>query len=75
MRLKNGRFIKNQVVERVNNALAGMSNAKKLKIENTDQETTRGEIPDENGIITWKTLAKSLKCIHCKSLLDLEKSL
>lgn len=72
-RLKNGRFVKKKVADKIKNALASMSDAKKSKVENTDQETARGEIPDENGIVTWKILAKSLKCINCKSLLDLEK--
>lgn len=50
-----------------------MSDAKKLKIANTLEDIDRGEIPDENGIVTWKVIAKNLKCTNCKSLLDLEK--
>ncbi|XP_044594135.1 uncharacterized protein LOC123271775 isoform X2 [Cotesia glomerata] len=37
------------------------------------RETDRDEIPDENGIVTWKVIAKNLKCCSCRSLLDLEK--
>ncbi|KAK0176941.1 hypothetical protein PV328_001039 [Microctonus aethiopoides] len=72
-RLKNGRFVKKKTADKINKALESMAREKKSKAENTLQDTDGGEIPDENGIITWKVMAKNLKCTNCRSLLDLEK--
>lgn len=72
-RLKNGRFVKKKTADKINKALESMAREKKSKAENTLQDTDGGEIPDENGIVTWKVMAKNLKCTNCRSLLDLEK--
>nr|XP_046482239.1 uncharacterized protein LOC124219112 [Neodiprion pinetum] len=72
-RLKNGRFVKKRTADKINNALAGISNAKKPKVEIALDGKDGDKIPDENGIVTWKVIAKNLKCTSCRSLLDLEK--
>lgn len=51
-----------------------MSEAKKLKNQETLDDTTQCEIPDENCIVALRKLAKNLKCATCRSLLDMEKS-
>ncbi|XP_046598002.1 uncharacterized protein LOC124308918 [Neodiprion virginianus] len=72
-RLKNGRFVKKKVGDRVAKALTAMSEAKKTKILETLHETTQCKIPDGNCIVALEKLAKNLKCTSCSSLLDMEK--
>lgn len=71
--IKKRQICKKRTADKINNALAGMSDAKKTKVENTLDKKDGDKFPDENGIVTWKVIAKSLKCTSCRSLLDLEK--
>lgn len=70
-RIKNGLFVRKSIRDRIDTAPENLSAAKKRKIQNIE-ESLKGEVPDENGIITWKNFGKNLKCTDCKSLLDLE---
>ncbi|XP_074108430.1 uncharacterized protein LOC141533438 [Cotesia typhae] len=72
-RLRNGRFVKKKIGDRVAKALTAMSEVKNPKILDTLHATTQFKIPDGNSIIELKKLVKDLKCTRCKNLLDMEK--
>jgi len=74
-RIKNGRFITKKKGARNVRAIAAMSTAKKEKIQEllSEQNKDRVKIGEGSRIVQLKYLAKNLKCLKCKSLLDLEK--
>lgn len=75
-RNKSGRYISKKKSVRNIKALAAMSNAKQkkiiLKLLN-EQNKDHIKIIEGSYIVQLKYLAKNLKCLKCKSLLDLEK--